>query len=285
MEQGVGRALDDLEVFSIFFRKILTVDEGSHADDAVEGRAQLVAHVGQELAFDHRGHLGFFEVFFQLHLHHLHVGDVMGVHHHVGHLAVFEVGPVGHIHETAAGFGVLDPQLVVHHLAHEALVEVGLDVVFEGDLPPHLGNALAQHAIVVEVFRDHEGLVAELIAVVFVDEGEAIFRGVDHAVVLFHLAQDLRAAFGPQPVPFPCLPSEAVNVPLSTRLEVREAFEVHQRRGIEITKPLHSRGSLQGWESLVPSSIGVAQESFAVNDSNGGIVAVVDEGPRQSPSK
>ena len=57
-KQGVGRRLHHAEVFALLGVERRVEGQLGHADDAVHGRADLVAHVGQELAFTAAGGLG-----------------------------------------------------------------------------------------------------------------------------------------------------------------------------------------------------------------------------------
>jgi hypothetical protein len=59
-EQAVGRALDEGEVFALLVVQRGVEGEVGHAEDGVHRRADLVAHVGQEVALRAAGGLGDF---------------------------------------------------------------------------------------------------------------------------------------------------------------------------------------------------------------------------------
>ena len=88
VEQPVGRALDEGQVFPLFVVERGVEGEVGHAEDGVHRRADLVAHVGQEVALGAavglRGFLGF-------------------AHQGLGVLAVADVAQVGGDHPVAAG--------------------------------------------------------------------------------------------------------------------------------------------------------------------------------------
>ncbi len=55
VKQRIGRALDEAEVLTLARRQVGIEGQLGHADDAVHGRANLVAHVGEELALGPAG--------------------------------------------------------------------------------------------------------------------------------------------------------------------------------------------------------------------------------------
>ena len=57
-QQRVGRRCDDLQVLALLGRELGVQDQLGHADDAVHRGADLVAHVGEELALGPAGRLG-----------------------------------------------------------------------------------------------------------------------------------------------------------------------------------------------------------------------------------
>ena len=58
-EQSVGAAAGGFDVFALFVGQFGIQKQGGHADDAIHGRADFVAHVGQEFRFGERGFLKF----------------------------------------------------------------------------------------------------------------------------------------------------------------------------------------------------------------------------------
>ncbi len=60
-EQGVGRTLDQAQAFALFGAEVGLKGQFGHTDDPVHGRADFVAHVGQEFAL---GPIGGFRGFF-----------------------------------------------------------------------------------------------------------------------------------------------------------------------------------------------------------------------------
>ena len=65
-QQGVGRHLDHAKIFVLLRRELRFEDKTGHADDPVHGRANLVAHIGQEGALGAVGLLGGLFGLFQL---------------------------------------------------------------------------------------------------------------------------------------------------------------------------------------------------------------------------
>ena len=56
-QQRVGAAAGGLDIIALLVRQFGVQQQGGHADDAVHGRADFVAHVGQELGLGERGFL------------------------------------------------------------------------------------------------------------------------------------------------------------------------------------------------------------------------------------
>ena len=54
-QQGVGTGTGGLDIIALFIRQFGVQKQPRHANDAVHGRANLVAHVGQELGLGERG--------------------------------------------------------------------------------------------------------------------------------------------------------------------------------------------------------------------------------------
>ena len=50
LQQGIGRAACEVHVLPLFGAQVRIKDKISHTDDAVQGRADFMAHVGQKLA-------------------------------------------------------------------------------------------------------------------------------------------------------------------------------------------------------------------------------------------
>ena len=73
----VGRRLDHVQVLALLGRQVGVQGQLGHADDAVHRRADLVAHVGQELALGPVGRLGGLPGLAQLLLGLLALGDVV----------------------------------------------------------------------------------------------------------------------------------------------------------------------------------------------------------------
>ena len=102
--------LDHVQVLALLAVKIGLQGQVGHAEDAVHGSADFVAHVGQELALGLVGGLGSFFGTLQLHLGALPRCDVLGYHHgkvlplqanglgrhlHVDDAPIFETVPQG----------------------------------------------------------------------------------------------------------------------------------------------------------------------------------------------
>ena len=77
-QQGVGRRLDQAQVFALLGRELRVQHQLGHADDAVHRGPDLVAHVGQELALGPGGRLGGLLGLTQPGLRPLAFGDVAG---------------------------------------------------------------------------------------------------------------------------------------------------------------------------------------------------------------
>ena len=117
-EQGLAAGADGVCVLALFLAQGRVQQQAGHADDAVHGRADLVAHVGQELALEAR----------QLQR------PIPGLGQFAGSLLQLDLSP--------ATFGdvVVLPQVAQIFLAHQD----GHEVPGE-DAPVHQGDLVAQH--------------------------------------------------------------------------------------------------------------------------------------------
>jgi hypothetical protein len=138
-EEGFGAIFDGFEEAVLFGVERGVLEENGHADDAVEGGADFVADVGEELGFDAGGFEGFvsgageflFEAFPFGDIHHGadHAnGAVVPVMHDVG--AVEDIG-VGVIGAAIAVFGGPEVATAIDDQAHaldDALMILGMDM-------------------------------------------------------------------------------------------------------------------------------------------------------------
>ena len=199
-QKRLGRGLDRVDVKTLLFCQGGIAQQVHHADHAVHGCADLVAHVGQERGLGPVRRLGPFARLFQFFLIADGFGDVQREADHVTALAAlvdeFDIGVVPE--PDHRGFGRRRLPSAQHHGApfggavgadvDDSLIRQELQQVGIGDAGPDFFQPF-EHREIGIVGRDH--------AVVQIEEGEAVlyrFDGMPEAAfsnldLLMRLAQ------------------------------------------------------------------------------------------------
>ncbi len=128
--------MDEVALFVVEFGVAQQID---HADNAVHGRANLVAHVGQEAFFHFERMLGLLLGFEQFQLVAFEGGDVAGQHGDFGGSPVFVVEHQ-HIEHKLSCIAVLNPKLTFD--------------VAQATVAPHFQQGAMDEFLVVEEIRN-----------------------------------------------------------------------------------------------------------------------------------
>ena len=195
-QQRLRRLLHHVQVLALHRLQRRAQHQLRQADDAVHGRAHLVAHVGHELALGAVGLLGGLGGLALRGLGGLACGDVAKRRHRTRDLRALAQRVTGHIHRQRGAVGAREhlfaPELaaVVHHLEHRALVQRQVVVARMGveDVVPHA----AQHVLGAQLQHLQRGRVHQRDVALVVQHVQAFGHGVGDGLEVVALLRQPR---------------------------------------------------------------------------------------------